>query len=307
MNANIKLKASQALFALKKASPEILMVTGAIGVVASVVMACKATTKVNDILEEQKEQINKVHEVFENEDIPREEYSEKDMKKDLTLLYTQTAVKLIRLYGPAAVIFIASMTGMISSNVILRKRNIALTAAYATIDKSFKEYRERVKDKFGEEVENQLRFNLFDNDISEQEKSADGDSEKPKAEKKPFEASDYARIFDEYNENWTKNPEYNMVFLKQMRNIANDHLATFGHLFLNDVYKMLGFEPTKAGQVVGWVYDKNNPKGDNYVDFGIFNLDNPRVAAFASGYETSILLDFNVDGVIIDRIDWSRI
>lgn len=307
MNANIKLKASQALFAIKKASPEILMVTGAIGVVASVVMACKATTKVNDILEEQKEQINKVHEVFENEDIPREEYSEKDMKKDLTLLYTQTGVKLIRLYGPAIVIFIASMTGMISSNVILRKRNIALTAAYATIDKSFKEYRERVKDKFGEEVENQLRFNLFDNDISEQEKSADGDSEKPKAEKRAFQPSGYARLFDEFNEYWTKNPEYNMVMLKQQQSVANNLLVTYGRLFLNDVYRMLGFPETKAGQVVGWVYDKNNPKGDNYVDFGIQNLNNPRVAAFAAGHETSILLDFNVDGVIIDRIDWDRI
>ena len=61
---------------------------------------------------------------------------------------------------------------------------------------------------------------------------------------------------------------------------------------------MLGIPKTKAGQVVGWVYDPEHPVGDNYVDFGLFDLDRERVRRFVNGDERNILLDFNVDGNI---------
>ena len=112
----------------------------------------------------------------------------------------------------------------------------------------------------------------------------------------PNTISDYSRIFDECNTSWSKSPEHNLVFLKQQQNYANDLLKSRGHLFLNEVYDMLGFPRTQAGQIVGWVYDEKNPIGDNFVDFGIYNLDSERARAFVNGYERSILLDFNVDG-----------
>ena len=62
---------------------------------------------------------------------------------------------------------------------------------------------------------------------------------------------------------------------------------------------MLGIPRTKAGQVVGWIFDKDNPIGDNYVDFGLLNTQNED---FVNGYKRSVLLDFNVDGMILDRI-----
>jgi hypothetical protein len=64
---------------------------------------------------------------------------------------------------------------------------------------------------------------------------------------------------------------------------------------------MLGIDRSKAGSVVGWVITKEGT-GDNFIDFGVFDGDNPRARDFVNGREGSILLDFNVDGVIYDKI-----
>ena len=52
-------------FQLKKHSPEILVVAGVVGTVASAVLACKATLKVDKVLDETKEKMDKVHESAE--------------------------------------------------------------------------------------------------------------------------------------------------------------------------------------------------------------------------------------------------
>ena len=114
------------------------------------------------------------------------------------------------------------------------------------------------------------------------------------------DVSQYARFFDEGCTGWDKNPEYNLYFLKQQQTYANDLLKNRGHLFLNDVYDMIGIPRTKEGQIVGWVYKEDNPIGDNYVDFGIFAEHNRKAV---NGFEKSILLDFNVDGSIIEHIN----
>lgn len=112
--------------------------------------------------------------------------------------------------------------------------------------------------------------------------------------------SQYARFFDDGCTGWSRDPEYNLMFLRCQEQHANERLKTKGHLFLNEVYDSLGIPRTKAGQMVGWIYDSNN--GDNYVDFGIFNgSENSR--AFVNGRERSILLDFNVDGDIWNLIE----
>ena len=112
--------------------------------------------------------------------------------------------------------------------------------------------------------------------------------------------SDYARIFDDGCTGWSKNAEYNLMFLKQQQAYANTLLKNNGYLFLNEVYDMLGIPRSKAGQVVGWIYDEKNPIGDNFVDFGIYDLYNEKARDFVNGYERSIVLDFNVDGNVWD-------
>ena len=292
-------------FKIKKASPEIMVVAGVVGVVTSTVMACKATTKVNDILEETRKQVDDVHNVLDSDVITEEEYNNDDAKKDLAIIYAQTGVKLIKLYAPSVIVGALSITGILASHKILKKRNVALTAAYATIDRSFKEYRGRVVERFGKELDRELRYNIKAQEIEEKTVDKDGNET---VEKKtisvvdPNMYSDYARIFDNGSMGWTKDPEYNLMFLKLQQNQANDRLRAQGYLFLNDVYDMLGIPRTKAGQIVGWVYDEDNPVGDNFVDFGIYDIYNEKACDFVNGRERSIVLDFNVDGNILDMI-----
>ena len=289
---------------IKKHSPEILIVTGIVGTVTSAVMACKATTKLNDILEDAKSDIDKIHDGIENGEILGVEYPEEDGKKDLTITYIQTGIKVAKLYAPSVALGVLSLTAVVTSNNILRKRNIALAAAYTTIDKSFKEYRGRVVERFGKNVDRELRYNIKAKEI--EETVTDEKTGKEKTVKKTIDVidpnvySDYARIYDVGNIGWTKDPELNLMFLRRQQDAANDRLKSDGYLFLNDVYEMLGFPKTKAGQMVGWIYDEKNPNGDNFVDFGIYDISKPANSKFVNGYERSIILDFNVDGVILD-------
>lgn len=304
---NLTKTANKVGFKLRKHSPEILMVAGVVGTVTSAVMACKATLKVNEVVEETKETIDKIHTATEKGKTESGlDYSAEDSKKDLTIVYAQTGLKFVKLYAPAVILGTLSITSILASNNILRKRNIALGAAYAAIDKSFKEYRGRVIERFGEAVDRELKYNIKSQKI--EEVVTDPETGKEKKVKSTVDVidpnlySEYARFFDDGCKGWEKNAEYNLMFLRATQNYANDLLRSGGYLFLNDVYDMLGIERTKAGQIVGWVYDPDNPdhNGDNYVDFGIYDMRKPKARDFVNGYERVILLDFNVDGNIWD-------
>ena len=287
----------------KKYAPEVMVVVGVVGVVASAVMACKATTKVNVVVDDTKKQMDQIHEVAETH---AEEYSEDDMKKDTVIVYTQTAFKFAKLYGPAVILGTASIACILGSHHILSKRNAALAAAYATVDKGFKEYRDRVIERFGKELDKELRYNVkakdFEETVVNEETGEETKVTNTVNVADPNEYSDYARFFDDGCTGWTKDSEQNLCFLKCQQNYANERLQKKGYLFLNDVYEMLGIPKTKAGQIVGWIYDKKNPVGDNFVDFGIYNMNREKARDFVNGYERTILLDFNVDGNILDLI-----
>lgn len=286
---------------LKKHAPEILVITGVIGTVTSAVMACKATTKAGAIIDEMKDNMEKIHEVAESTEITN--YSEEDMKKDTIIVYSHMVVDMIKLYGPSIILGTLSITSILAGNNILRKRNLALAAAYAGIDKSFKEYRNRVVERFGKELDKELRYNIKATEVEEitlDEKGNEVVEKKMINVADPNTYSDYARFFDDGCAGWSKSPEDNLTFLKAQQAFANQKLQWEGHLFLNDVYRMLGIPTTKAGQVVGWIYDEKNPIGDNFVDFGLYDINRPVVRDFVNGYERTILLDFNVDGNILD-------
>ena len=287
---------------VRKYSPEILAGVGVVGVIASTVMACKATTKLNDILEESKEQLEQIKTVAVDPAYA-DKYTEDDAKKDTTITYVQTGVKVAKLYAPSVILCTSSLGCLLASNNILKKRNAALSAAYMTVDKSFKEYRRRVAERFGDEVEKEIRYNIKAKEITTVDEEGNEVKETVKVMEgadNPTTYSDYARFFDESCPAWQNDPEYNLTFLRAQQQYANDLLKAQGRLFLNDVYKMLGIDITKAGQVVGWIYDPDCPVGDNFVDFGIYDMSKERVRAFVNGYEPNILLDFNVDGNIWD-------
>lgn len=292
---------------LKKYSPEILVVAGIAGTIASTIMACKATTKAGAIIDETHERLEQIHEAEELGKAEKVDYTLEDAKKDTTIVYLQTGLKFAKLYGPSIVLGALSITSILASNNILRKRNIALGAAYAAIDKSFKEYRGRVIERFGETVDRELKYNIKALKVDDVE--VDPETGKEKKVKKTIdvigsglECSPYAKFFDEGSEYYEKDPERNLFFLRAEQNYANDKLRARGYVTLNEVYERLGIPTTRAGQIVGWVYDLDKPNGDNYIDFGIYDIYREKNRDFVNGYERSILLDFNVDGDILDLI-----
>lgn len=297
-------------FQLKKHSPEILVVSGVVGLVGSAVMACKATTKVNDILDDTREQLDAIHAAGERLEAGETlmckddtEYTVEQNKKDLTIVYAQTAVKMAKLYGPAVLLGGLSITAILAGHNITRKRNVALAAAYTAVDKGFKEYRGRVIERFGEELDKELKYGVTAKEIEEVTVNEDGSESVVKKTANvvdPTLNSPYARFFDDGCTGWSKDSEYNLMFLLDQQRYANDLLKSRGFLTLNEVYDMLGIPRSKAGMVVGWVYNKDNPVGDNFVDFGIYDTHRAKVNDFVNGYERTILLDFNVDGNIYE-------
>lgn len=298
-------------FALKKHSPEILVGLGVVGAVTSTVMACKATTKLSTVLDESKEQIDQIHNYVETNGYS-EKYTETDGKKDLAIVYTQAGLKVAKLYAPAVIVGTLSLASILMSHKILKTRNVALAAAYATVDGAFKDYRKRVVDRFGETIDRELKHNIKVKEVEKTVTDEEGNESTVKENVfvvNPSDVSEYARFFEEYtkdekgnvvkNTHWIGDNEYNLAFIKSIENYANNRLKSVGYLFLNEVYEALGIPRTKAGQVVGWVYDEKNPVGDNFVDFGLYK-DNLAYSDFVNGYDNAILLDFNVDGNVWD-------
>ena len=293
-------------FKLKKHSPEILIVAGVVGAVTSTVMACKATTKVNGVLEKAKADVDKIHESVGKENSEGVVVTEEDTKKDLTKVYLKTGLEFVKLYGPSVALGALSLTSIITSHNIQHKRNVALAAAYAAVDGSFKQYRNNVIGRFGEEVDRQLKYNLKTEEVEETVVDENGKETKVKKTVETIDpayignfGSPYAKFFDDGNDGWDKDPEVTLMFLRGRQNYANDLLKAKGYLFLNEVYDMLDIPRTKAGQIAGWRYDPKNPDaGDNYVDFGLYNPYNENARRFVNGNEQVILLDFNVDGDI---------
>lgn len=290
---------SKAVMKLKKHSPEILVVAGIAGTVVSAVLACKATTKVAEILDETKGTLDTIHEGMETGAINGQEYTNDDGKKDTVVVYAQTGMKLAKLYGPAIILGTLSITSILASNNILRKRNVALGAAYVAIDKSFKEYRGRVIERFGDQVDTELKYGIKAKKFEEIE--VDPETGKEKKVKKtvmvadPNLQSDYAVYFDSKSRNYETNPDYNRMFLKAQQAFANDKLQTRGHLFLNEVLDDLDLPRTPAGQIVGWT--KDGP--DGYVNFRIVEVERETEDG---RHEPALLLDFNVEGNIWEKM-----
>lgn len=303
---------NRASLKLKKNSPTILLIAGIAGVAVSTVVACKATTKAGAIIEEAKQNIDGIHKVLEDPEMAQkyvekygEEYTEEESRKELAIVYAQTGLKLAKLYAPAVGIGLLSVTSILASHNILHKRNIALSAAFTAVNTDFKGYRSRVVERFGEALDRELKYNIKAQEI--EEVTVDENGEETTVTKTVDVApcltgSEFARFYDNGCTGWTKSPDLNLAFLLAQQNFANDRLKAKGHVFLNEVYDMLGIQRSKAGQMVGWVYDEKNPTGDNFIDFGIFDLYKEPNRDFVNGYENVILLDFNVDGNILGLI-----
>lgn len=289
-------KVGRQILVTQKHSPTLLFGVGVVGVVATIVLASRATLKMEEVLSEAEENEKKFEEIAE--DHPKK-YTDEDRKNDSKINKVRTAGKIVKLYAPAAAVGLVSIGAFTGSHVILSRRNAAVTAAYAALDKGFRQYRERVVSEYGPEKDQEFRFETVEKEMAvDTDEGTAVKTVKTISEKN--RGSIYSRFFDESSSNWSPIKHQNQFFVQAQQNYANDLLNARGHVFLNEVYDMLGLERSPEGQVVGWV--KGN--GDGYIDFGVFRKGAEMFEAqrFVNGDERSVLLDFNVDGVVYNLI-----
>lgn len=293
--------AQQGLLASEN-SPKLLFVGGVVGMIGSTVLACRATLQLEETLSDIEKDKNEAHRVkglVDDESYTgTATYTDNEVRRDLTVITVRGVGNIAKLYAPSVLLGAASIFALSKSHNILKDRNLALTAAYAAVDGAFTRYRERVVERYGEEVDRDIRFESEEVDIVDEETGAIVST--TQATGAPGSA--YARFYDEVSSNnWSVDPEINMLFLRNVQNYMNDKLKSRGHVFLNEVFTELGLSHTKAGSVVGWRWRKDS--GDDFIDFGIWDGVQEAVNDFFNGREGAILLDFNVDGVIYDLIE----
>ena len=184
----------------------------------------------------------------------------------------------------------------------MQKRYLGVVAAYNGLSAAFEEYRKRVRDEYGEGLDKHFRYGTTYEELPVYDENGKKTKEKEQVEKTETEmvmpTDDSCRFFDSSNPNWDKNPTFSMMWLRGQQNILNDILHTRGHVFLNEGYDALGFPHTPQGAVLGWI----DGEGDNCIDFGLYDPNKENVRRFVNGVDNVIMLEFNHDGVIWDKI-----
>lgn len=288
---------SRQVFTVKKHSPVLLLGVGIVGFAATTVMACRATLKMHDLLDEAEQLVEHVE-----HDTPAEAKDVAEKAKFSVKL--QTAIKIAKLYAPSVAVGSVTLLAITGSHVILKKRNVSLAAAYTTLDGMYRRYRKNVIADVGDEKDREYRFGVSEKEIVDPESGLVETGRGIDAEEvRKNEFSDYARMFDKWNEHWEPDYRQNIFYLQSVINHFENVLRLRGYVFLNEVYKFMGYKPTKAGQSVGWMRDAHEKgEGDGYISFGL-EKDSENAVKFMNGTINDVIVDFNVDGVITHRFD----
>lgn len=310
----IQVLANSAKYTVKKYSPEILLGVGIVGIGVSTVLACKATLKVEGVLDIYEGTMEKVDEAVERGELGtlpgNREYTLEDAKKDRITIKTQTAIQFVKLYGPSVTLMGASIGCILGAHRIMSKRQVALMAAYKVMEEAFANYRGRVITELGETKDAHFMYGTTTVEEIETITDENGKKKKVKNEKEELipgaKLSGFARIFEEEKPDqmgaWVGSTQfspvhdYNLSFLASKEQYFNDKLVVKGLVTVNEVYEELGFPPTEAGMICGWRYKSD--RGDGYISFQPRGID----GGWAMGTDGDpIILDFNIDGVIFDE------
>lgn len=297
--------AGKAEFTIKKNSPEILLGAGIVGFVGTIVLACRATCRADEVLEFHRRKIKDINDAKEIADADPEgemSYDVEIYRQDKAIRYLKTTGSLAKLYAPTIAVGTLSLACILTSRNIMQKRYLGVVAAYNGLSAAFEEYRKRVRDEYGEGLDKHFRYGTTYDELPVYDENGKKTKEKEQVEKTEtgmvMQTDDSCRFFDSSNPNWDKNPTFSMMWLRGQQNILNDILHTRGHVFLNEVYDALGFPHTPQGAVLGWI----DGEGDDCIDFGLYDPNKESVRRFVNGVDNVIMLEFNHDGVIWDKI-----
>lgn len=290
---------------LKKYSPEIFLALGIVSFGGTVVMACKATLSADDILEHHKKKMKDINDAMKiaEEEPELYEYDEVAYKRDKAVQAFKTGVEFAKAYAPAIALGITSIGCILTSRNILYKRYLVMVTAYESTRTAFNAYRKRVIETEGEVYD---QYYMYGGKLETKDSKAtleDG-TEIDVKEAVSVDNSDItipeddtARWMKEGNPHWDKRNNYVLMTMRALETRCTDTLRARGHIFLNEVYDLLGFDHTPIGAMVGWCL--NDPESDDFVDFGLYSKG---AADYVNGSVHEVLLTFNHSGVIINKI-----
>ncbi len=298
-------------FWTKKHSPELLITGGIIMAAAAIVSACIATKKSGAIIEPATKKIAEIHENLKDTyKIENKQIDPKEEKKELIKTYAKTGGKLLLVYSPAIVMFAASVSCILGSHNIMKGRNLALAAAYTTLDNGYKAYRKRVKEKLGEAAEEAVFKDVKAEEKETEDKDGELTTKKVKVPHMTNNADPYTALYGCGNRGWERNAVLNYDWLMTHQAYLNHKLQVQGFLFLSDVYDELGFDANmlgadkiRAGHILGWIYDPTDTTRDNYVSFGLTDkngISKDGIREQINNNEPDFWLEFNCDGDILN-------
>ena len=195
---------------LKRNSSTILTFVGAAGVIATTVTAVKATPKALDLLEKAKE----------------------EKGEDLTKLET---VKIAGpAYIPSIVLGASTLACIFGANVLSQRGQASVMSAYALVDRSYKDYKKKVDELYGEDAGSQVRAEIA----------------KDKYEEQPVEVHGDNRLYYDYYSG--RYFEASPAAVKTAEYELNRKLMMDDCVFLNEWYYLLDLKPLTHGLDFGW-------------------------------------------------------
>lgn len=302
----VKQTANRAVFQVKKHSPEILVIGGVVGAGLATAMAFKQGSVISEIVATHHATMDACDEAVENETVYEDDetgekkvYNEETSKSDKRIVRVDTIGKLAKAAGPTVIVYVASATAILAGLNIMRKRNLALVAAYATVSETFKAYRERVIEEYGEDVDKAMRYGKKEVEIAVLDENGNDTGKTEKINVEEFTNEDYVVYFNKDCPGWTSNMNYNVMQVQGIETYLCNYLLSKTYVYLNEAYESLGIHGTRAGQVAGWIYDPGNPdhNGDNVIKT---RMEVVHLEQLDGTIEDAIRIDFNIDGVIVD-------
>ena len=301
LNSALKI-ATPMITKVKVNSPTLLLIAGTTAVVTGTALAVKGGLELDRITDQHAETLDRIADAKEDENLP--EYTEEKAEGDVVRTYYNTGRELVKTFAPAVALVGLGIGCFFWSNGIMKHRNLLLAGTVTALEQSFQQYRQRVIEEFGEDKDQDYRTGVYRSE--EKVKITDPETGKKKTVKKEVINVDeqridlYTRIYDDGNPGWTKDPERTFMHLKGIQKIFQDQYDAWGYVYFSEVLKELGYKETAMSRNCGWFNDENS---DGRIDFGFGDLSNPATVRFINGEETGVLLNFNCDGFIADRVE----
>lgn len=288
MNVKIQQLIGKVKLGTKRNAPELLLGLGLVTGTACVVMSSRASVKAVDINSALKKEKNKLEELINEEGL-----TEAEAKETIAKMYGKYALSLAKEYAIPVGLYAITVLTIFKSYKIQKDRQIALSSALAACTAAYSTLLTKIRNGAAagltaKEVVDGLEAKaVLDTETGEiTYETTQGEMVKGL----------YTTRFDKYSPYWEKDKYQNLATLRSEQCWANDLLALQGYVFLNDIYSKLGLPRTKAGQSVGWIYQKNGGVGDGFIDFGIQDTEDLTDYGFCWN---AFNLEFNVDGDIL--------